>query len=56
MPFEDGSSTLADTGTVNVIYGTATGLSSTGNQKWSQGADGILGTADPGDQMGAALA
>ncbi len=56
VPFEDASSTLADTGTVNVIYGTATGLSSIGNQRWSQGADGILGTADPGDQMGAALA
>ncbi len=55
VPFEDGSS-AADTGTVNIIYGTATGLSSTGNQKWSQGADGILGTADPGDQMGSALA
>jgi len=56
VPFEDTSSSLADTGTVNVIYGTAGGLSSTGNQRWTQGADGILGTADPGDQMGAALA
>ena len=56
VPFEDASSSLADTGTVNVIYGSASGLSSIGNQKWSQGADGILGTADPGDQMGSALA
>ena len=31
-------------GAVNVLYGSATGLSTAGNQHWSQDSVGILGT------------
>ncbi len=49
-------------GEVNVIYGSTTGLTSAGNQLWTQDSPGILGTgeSDPtaftGDGFGEALA
>jgi len=62
VPGEDiGSSPeKADAGAVNVIYGTADGLSSTNsqywNQDWHQGDLYMGGTAEIGDHFGAALA
>jgi hypothetical protein len=43
-------------GAVNVIYGTASGLSSTGNQFWHQDSAGILDSAEEGDGFGSSLA
>jgi hypothetical protein len=50
VPFEDFAAT--NDGGVNVIYGSATGLSATGNQFWSQNTAGIEGGAESGDQFG----
>jgi hypothetical protein len=59
-PFEDvvsaSTGTLQlDAGAVNVIYGSSTGLSSTGNQFWHQDSTSINGTAQPGDRFGNSL-
>jgi hypothetical protein len=43
-------------GAVNVLYGTASGLSAAGDQLWSQGLGGVQGVADDGNQFGWALA
>ena len=43
-------------GLVQVLYGTATGLSASGNQIWSQGSDGMRDDPEPGDGFGQALA
>jgi hypothetical protein len=43
-------------GSVNVIYGSATGLRSTGNQFWSRDSAGIAGTARPQEYFGSSLA
>jgi hypothetical protein len=55
VPREDAGG-LLDTGAVNVLYGSASGLSSAGNQLWSQGSGGLLGTAASGDQFGRSVA
>jgi hypothetical protein len=47
---------LVDAGGVNVIYGSAAGLTSTGNQFWQQDSTGILGTAAASDFFGTATA
>ena len=44
-----------DAGVVNVIYGSGGGLTSTNNEFWRQGTNGIEGTAEPGDRFGWAL-
>jgi hypothetical protein len=54
VPFEDIGAT--DAGGVNVIYGSAAGLSAAGNQFWSQDSFGIAGGAETGDRFGSALA
>jgi hypothetical protein len=41
---------------VNDIYGSASGLTSVGNQNWAKDSPDITGVADAGDQFGAALA
>src|SRR5207244_13269152 len=50
---------IADAGAVNVIYGSGTGLTSSGNQFWnqnaSQGGVDVQDAAESGDQFGAAL-
>jgi FG-GAP repeat protein len=46
----------ARAGAVNVIFGSASGLSSTGNQLWHQNTAGIAGIAEPGDLFGYSLA
>ena len=43
-------------GVTDVLYGTATGLTGTGAQGWSQGKGGVLGTAERGDGFGSSLA
>src|SRR5687768_1995998 len=43
-------------GGVNVIYGTPAGLSSNGNQLWTQDSPGILDVAEAGDGFGNSLA
>ena len=48
--------TTAGAGAVNVIYGSAGGLASAGNQLWHQNSAGIADAAESGDRFGAALA
>jgi hypothetical protein len=52
VPLEDAPE---DSGAVNVIYGSATGLTSTGSQVWSQNSNGIGDVREPGEQFGRAL-
>ena len=47
--------TVAGAGALNVLYGSAGGLTSTGNQLWSQDTPNILDQAEAGDQFGAAM-
>jgi hypothetical protein len=47
--------TIADAGAVNILYGSAAGLSSTGNQFWTQNSSGILDTAEASDFFGNSL-
>ena len=54
VPFEDlGGAT--DAGAVNVVYGSNTGLVGR-NQTLTQDSPGVVGTAEPGDLFGVALA
>jgi len=46
----------AYTGGVNVLYGTAAGLSATGSQLWNQDTAGVLSTAVKDEEFGYALA
>lgn len=41
-----------DDGSVDVAYGSPTGLSSTDGQLWSQGSSGVKGISEPGDLFG----
>ena len=43
-------------GGVNIVYGSAGGLTSVRNQFWNQDSAGILGAAEAGDRFGGALA
>ena len=43
-------------GSVHVVYGTAAGLTSDGDQYWTQDSDGIAGAAETNDLFGEALA
>lgn len=52
-PFETG--VAENQGEVHVIYGSANGLTATGNQLWSQNSAGILDDAEAGDAFGSAL-
>ena len=42
-------------GAVHVIYGSSTGLTSTGNQFWTQKSPGVPGKAESGDLFGSSL-
>ncbi|BAZ53432.1 putative outer membrane adhesin [Nostoc sp. NIES-4103] len=48
--------TIANAGAVNVIYGSNTGLTSTGNQIWDQDSTNIEGAAEASDLFGTSLA
>jgi hypothetical protein len=43
-------------GAVNVLYGSLSGLSASGNQLWHQNSPGILGISQRGDLFGNAVA
>jgi hypothetical protein len=47
---------IQDAGAVNVLYGSAARLTTTGDQQFFQGSGGLVGTAEEGDFVGAALA
>jgi FG-GAP repeat protein len=58
-PFEDVSDafhTVGDAGAVHVLYGSATGLTATGNQRWTKPDFGPGSYAETSDQFGTALA
>ena len=54
-PGEDIGS-IADAGSINILYGSPNGLSATGNQLWHQNTTGILGVSEQGDRFGHSLA
>jgi hypothetical protein len=54
-PFEDVGA-VVDAGAINVLYGSAGRLTTTGNQQWLQGSGGVAGVAEPSDVFGSALA
>lgn len=60
VPFED-VGTISDAGAVNVIYGSASGLTATGNQLWTQdssdsfGGQDIIDQAEASDRFGSVL-
>ena len=56
VPAEGIGTTRPSAGAVNVIYGSGAGLTSTGNQFWSQNSTDIKDAAEAGDRFGAALA
>jgi hypothetical protein len=53
VPGED--TPTVDGGAVNVIYGSSTGLTSAGDQLWTQDSDGIVGTSGAGDSFGSSV-
>ena len=55
VPFEDVGA-IGDSGGVNVLYGSTTGLTATGNQFWTQDSTGVLDTAEANDGFGWSLA
>jgi hypothetical protein len=54
VPLED-VGTVFDAGRVNVIYGSATGLSASGDQVWHQNSSGIEGSVEHSDRLGWAV-
>jgi hypothetical protein len=57
-PFDDlfpANTPIIDAGAVYVIYGSPTGLDSTGIQVWHQDTSGIKDAAEPGDHFGQVL-
>jgi hypothetical protein len=51
----EGVGTAFGAGAVNVLYGSADGLTGSGSQQFWQGAGGVGGTAEPEDEFGYAL-
>jgi FG-GAP repeat protein len=47
---------IGEAGAVNVLYGSPTGLTATGDQLWHQGSPGVAGTPEFDDEFGVALA
>src|SRR5919197_316629 len=54
VPLEDVGATL-DAGAVNVLYGSPTGLTATGDQFWTQDSTGVADSAEAGDEFGLSL-
>ncbi|HEV8394625.1 MAG TPA: hypothetical protein VGQ37_10140 [Vicinamibacterales bacterium] len=54
VPFEDVSG-RAEAGAVNVLYGSALGLTTAGNQLWHQGSPDIGGDPEAWDRFGLSL-
>jgi hypothetical protein len=55
VPGEDVSGVL-DAGAVNILYGSAAGLTAAGDQVWHQDSAGVQDAAEEGDAFGTALA
>lgn len=51
VPYED-NGTLTNSGKVHVLFGSTTGLITTGNQLWDQNSTNILDAAEVGDRFG----
>ncbi len=43
---------IGDAGAVSVLYGSASGLTTAGDQLWHQSAPGVLGGSETGDVFG----
>lgn len=54
VPYEDLGDAV-DGGAVQVLYGSGSGLTAAGNQRWSQGSGGIVHRTATGDQFGYAV-
>jgi len=54
VPYEHRS--LTDTGIVQILWGTASGLTAINDQLWCQDSPGVLGTEEADDRFGYALA
>jgi FG-GAP repeat protein len=54
VPGED-VGTIDDAGAVNVLYGSAAGLTAAGNQFWHQDSPGVASAAEAGDLFGGSL-
>jgi hypothetical protein len=52
----EGRSVIMDAGAVNVLYGSAKGLASAGNQFWTQNTNGVPDAAETGDFLGSSQA
>jgi FG-GAP repeat protein len=52
---DDEVGTISNAGAVNVLYGSASGLTSAGNQFWHQDSANVLDTAESSERFGAAL-
>lgn len=50
-PFDDPQG-LSDAGSVNVLYGSGSGLTAAGSQLWTQNSAGIRNTSEPHDLFG----
>jgi hypothetical protein len=48
--------TATNAGSLNILYGSANRLTTSGAQIWTQGASGLIGVAEKNDGFGAALA
>ncbi len=58
VPFEDlgtGTNAITNAGAVNVLYGSSSSVSGTGDQFWHQNVSGIQGVADAFDGFGYSL-
>ena len=55
VPGED-VGTIVDAGAVNLLYGSPSGLTASGNQLWHQNSPGIAGIAEPFDRFGGTAA
>jgi disulfide bond formation protein DsbB len=55
-PFGEDVGSFVDAGSVNVIYGSASGLAAAGNQFWTQDSPGIRDSAEEGDFLGYGVA
>jgi hypothetical protein len=56
VPYEEDEGILFLVGAVNVIYGSASGLTSSGNQLWTQDSPGIKDARETNDMFGNSLA
>lgn len=55
VPGEDVAG-MVDAGAVNVLYGSATGLTASDDQLFTQDSPGVAGAAEAGDRFGSAVA